>query len=60
LGDGSPTDAHGYWGSVQIVGLGQQFSGRILALGTEFLLGRQMMDRLKLTFDHGQRVFVES
>lgn len=59
LGDGRQVDAYGFWGSVRIMGSGQSFPGRILALSMEFLLGRQVTDRFKLTFDHGQRILVE-
>ena len=32
---------------------------RVVFMGDEFILGRGVIDRFKVTFDHGQRIIVE-
>ena len=38
---------------VEIVGINEPIPSRVLALGNEFLLGRRVLDRYKVTFDGG-------
>lgn len=59
LADGSIVEAEAYLGLVEIVGLEETFTALIVSLGDEFLIGRGVIDRLRVTFDHGQRVEVE-
>ena len=59
MADGSVSIAGAYFGTVEIVGINEPLPARILALGNEFLLGRRVLDRYKVTFDRGLQVFVE-
>ena len=59
LADENTVDAPVYFGTVEIVGL-LPVPAAIIALGREYILGRGVIDRFKITFDHGQRVIVES
>jgi len=59
LGDGSVVQAQEYRGSVYVSGLAVTIPARITLLGDEYLLGRGIVDRLRVTFDHGQRLLVE-
>jgi hypothetical protein len=59
MADGSVSIAGAYFGTVEIFGINEPITARILALGNEFLLGRRVLDRYKVTFDRGQRVVVE-
>lgn len=57
--DGSVLFAETYIGTVEIVGLNDSVTARILALSDEFLLGRRVLDRYRVTFDRGQQLVVE-
>jgi predicted aspartyl protease len=59
LGDGSVVQAQEYRGEVQVVGLPLTVPARITFLGEEYLLGRGVVDRLRMTFDRGQRLILE-
>lgn len=48
-----------YEGSVTLLGLDISLPASILALGDEMILGRHIVDRFWVTFDHGQRVLLE-
>ncbi len=48
-----------YYGYVEVVDAGT-FPGTVVALGDEYIIGRAIIDQLRVTFDHGQRVIVES
>lgn len=58
LADGSTIDAPIYLGTLEIVGL-PPVPVAITVLGNDYVLGRGVIDRFKVTFDHGQRVIVE-
>jgi hypothetical protein len=58
LADGSTIDAPVYFGSVEIIGL-PAVRAAITVLGNEYILGRGVLDRYKLTLDHGQQVVVD-
>lgn len=58
LADGSTIDAAIYFGSVEIVGL-PATRAAITVLGTEHIIGRNVLDRYTLTLDHGQQVIVQ-
>ena len=58
LADGSTIDAPVYLGSVEIAGF-PPVPAAITVLGDEYILGRGVIDRYKVTFDHGQRLIVE-
>lgn len=60
MGDSSLVEAKEYFGSIEISGLGLSLPSRITLLGNDFVLGRAIIDRLKVTFDHGRRIEVES
>lgn len=47
-----------YLGSFQIAGSPRRFPARIVLLGDEYLLGRRIIDRFAINFDHGLRVEV--
>jgi hypothetical protein len=57
--DGQGHQVAAFVGEVTIIGINEPIPARILALGNEFLLGRRVLDRYKVTFDRGQRVVVE-
>lgn len=59
LGDGSVVQAQEYRGEVHVSGLAVTVPARITLLGEEYLLGRGIVDRLRMTFEHGQRLLVE-
>ena len=58
-GDGSTIDAPVYFGLVEVVGL-PPMRAAITVLGNEYILGRNVLDRYKLTLDHGREVLVET
>lgn len=58
LADGSTIDAPLYFGALEIGGL-PPVPALITVLGNDYVLGRGVIDRFKVTFDHGQRVIVE-
>jgi len=60
LGDGSVVQAQEYRGDVHVLGLAIDIPARITLLGDEYLLGRGIVDHLRMTFDHGQRLLVEA
>ncbi|MSQ14649.1 MAG: hypothetical protein EXR50_02130 [Dehalococcoidia bacterium] len=59
LASGDTVLAPVYLGSVQVAGDAQQSPSRIVLLGDEYLLGRRIIDRFRVTFDHGRQVLVE-
>lgn len=59
LGDGSAVQAQEYRGEMQVSGLPLIIPARITCLGEEYLLGRGIVDRLRMTFDRGQRLILE-
>ena len=56
--DGSIAEAPVYYGAVQIVNLAAIPELAIIALGNEYILGREILDRFEIILDHGQRVIV--
>lgn len=60
LGDGSVVQASEYRGTVSVAGLTVTLPARMTLLGEEYLVGRGVVDHLRLIFDHGQRLLVES
>ena len=58
LADGSIIHAPVYFGTVEIVGLAR-VPAAITMVGNEYVLGRGILDRFRVTFDHGQQVVVE-
>jgi predicted aspartyl protease len=59
LGDGSVVQAQEYRGEIYVSGLTITIPARITLLGEEYLLGRGVVDCLRMTFDHGQRLLIE-
>ena len=59
LGDGSIVQAQKYRGDVRVSSLAVAIPARITLLGEEYLVGRGIVDHLRMTFDHGQRLLVE-
>ena len=59
LGDGSIVEAQEYRGDLLVSGLKITIPARITVLGEEYLVGRGVVDRLRMTFDHGQRLMLE-
>jgi predicted aspartyl protease len=59
LGDGSVVQAQEYRGEIEVSGLSLIIPARITCLGEEYLLGRGIVDRLRMTFDRGQRLILE-
>src|SRR6266436_4308071 len=49
LGDGSVVQAHEYRGDILIPGLGMSIPARITLMGEEYLLGRGVVDHLRMT-----------
>jgi predicted aspartyl protease len=59
LADGTEKNFPAYRGGVEIVGLGVVHMARLTLLGDECLMGQGIINRLKVTFDHGNQVVVE-
>ena len=59
LGDGSVVQAQEYRGDILVSGLATTIPARITLLGEEYLVGRGVVDHLRMTFDHGQRLLLE-
>ena len=59
LGDGSVVQAQEFRSEIQVSGLPLTIPARITFLGEEYLLGRGIIDRVRMTFDHGQRLILE-
>lgn len=59
VADGSIVDSPVYFGRVEILGLSSPLSGIITVLGNDYVLGRGILDRFRITFDHGQKVILE-
>jgi predicted aspartyl protease len=60
LGDGSVVQAQEYRGDILISRLSISIPARITLMGEEYLLGRGVVDHLRMTFDHGQRLLLEA
>lgn len=58
LADGSFVETPVYHGIVQVVGL-KSVPALITVLGDDYVLGRGVIDRFKVSFDHGRKVVVE-
>lgn len=56
--DGSAAEAPTYSGSAEVLGLLPLSNVGVVALGNEYILGREILDLFEVTFDHGQRVIV--
>ncbi|MGH2532205.1 MAG: hypothetical protein ACRDJW_07835 [Thermomicrobiales bacterium] len=48
-----------YNGTVELLDQPGPIDGLIIALGDEYLLGLDVLNHFKVTFDHGQRVIIE-
>ncbi|MCS7186302.1 MAG: hypothetical protein RMK89_05040 [Armatimonadota bacterium] len=59
LADASSQIQDLFRGTVAIVGINETLPAAILALGDEFLLGRRILDRYRVTFDRGRQIIVE-
>jgi len=59
LGDGSGVQAQEYRGEIEVSGLSLLIPARSTYLGEKYLLGRGIVDRLRMTFDRGQRLILE-
>lgn len=59
LGDGSIVEAQDYLGNLEITGMGERTEARITAIGSEFIIGRAVIDCYYITLDHGERVIIE-
>ncbi|MBI2916376.1 MAG: hypothetical protein HYY01_00125 [Chloroflexi bacterium] len=59
LADGARVATPSYYGLVDVVGIGE-FSSKVTVLGNEYILGRGIIDQLRVTFDRGRRIIVES
>jgi predicted aspartyl protease len=60
MGDGSLVEVKEYLGSIEVSNLGLSFPARIILLSNDFVLGRGVIDQLRVTFDHGRRIEIES
>lgn len=58
LADGSRVSAPAYYGTLRLASIGS-FPILAIALGTEPLVGRGIIDQVRLTLDHGRAVIVE-
>ncbi len=59
VGDGRPVESPVYFGSLEINGLTPIPLLPITAIGDEFILGRGLMDRYRVCFDHGEQITIE-
>ena len=60
LADSSPVTLPVYLGTIEFVGLMRSLPARIMSVGDEYILGRAVIDRLRLTFDRGARLVAEA
>lgn len=58
VADGRVVSTPVFLGTVEVVGF-PPFNARVGALGKEYILGREAIDRFRVIFDHGERVIVE-
>ena len=59
VADGGIVRAPVYLGDIELFGIPVISGLRVVFMGDEFILGRGIIDRFKVTFDHGQRIIVE-
>ncbi len=59
LADGSYIVAPAYEGTVAIVGLEQAVPSKIVLVGSEVVMGLQLLRRYLVTLERGQRVVIE-
>jgi len=59
LANGDTVYVPEYRGTIQVAGLPNVIPAIILVLGDEFIVGRAVLDRFWVTFDHGRRLVVE-
>ena len=59
VADGGIVRVPVYIGEVEVLGASPIPGLRVVFMGDEFILGRGVIDRFKVTFDHGQRIIVE-
>lgn len=60
LANGQTVEAPAYLGAIEILSLAISIPARITCLGNEYILGRAILDRFRVTFDHGHRVQLEA
>ncbi len=60
LADGSESMRPQFRAAVEIVGLNIGYVVRLMLLGDECLIGQGIIRQLKVTFDHGTQVVVET
>ena len=60
VASGDMVPAQAYFGSLELIGLTDPLDAWIVALGNEYILGRAVIDRFRLTFDHGARLIAEA
>ena len=58
LADGSIVETPVYLGTLEIVGLPSILNIAVTVLGSEYILGRRVIDRYEVTLDHGERLTV--
>ena len=59
VADGGVVSAPVYLGDVEILDASPSPSVYITFLGNQYILGRGILDRFRIIFDHGERVIVE-
>ena len=59
LGDGSVVQTQEYRGDILVSGLNISIPARTTLIGEEYLLGRGVVDHLRMTFDHGRHLLLE-
>ena len=60
VADGGVVSAPVYLGDVEVLGASSPTpSIHITFLGNQYILGRGILDRFRITLDHGQRIIVE-
>ena len=47
-----------YIGTLEIIGLPPMVNIVVTVLGTEYILGRRVIDRFEVTLDHGERTII--
>lgn len=60
VADGAIIATAEYLGTVQIPEIGFSVDARITCLGSEFLIGRGVIDNLRVVLDRGQQVIIEA
>lgn len=60
MASGETVPAQAYYGSLELIGVSDPSDAWVVALGNEFILGRAVIDRFRVTLDRGTRLIAEA